>query len=67
MIIHGYITVGKVNIVDANDNILVSLVSDADGFHFDYTGSDYKKYDLATAQIDIIVMPDVDTWIQNLC
>lgn len=52
--------VGKVNVVDANDNILVSLVSDANGFHFDYTGSDYKKYDLATAKIDIIVMPDID-------
>jgi len=51
---------GKVNIVNTKGDVIVSLVADAAGFHFDYVGSDYKKYDLATAEIKIITMPDVD-------
>ncbi len=51
---------GKVNIVNTKGDVIVSLVADAAGFHFDYVGSDYKKYDLATAEIKIVTMPDVD-------
>ncbi|MBR5518087.1 MAG: InlB B-repeat-containing protein [Clostridia bacterium] len=51
---------GKVSVVDDKGTVLVSMVAEADGVHFDYLGSDYKKYNLAGSKVEIKVMPDID-------
>ncbi len=51
---------GKVNICDENGNVLLSMVAEPEGFWFDYRGTDYKKFVQTSADIDVIVMPDVD-------
>jgi len=50
---------GKVNITDDKGNVILSLVSGADGFYFDYTGSDYARNTSDSAEITIITMQDV--------
>jgi len=51
---------GKIDVCNGEGKILVSMIAEADGIYFDYFGSDYKKYNVTNAKIDMIVMPDVD-------
>ena len=60
---HSSANTGKVNIVSDNGDVLASMVATANGIYFDYKNSDYKEITLAdgqTANIEILVMPDVD-------